>query len=257
MELLFAKGEALPVVLARLADTAQPVRRRVDLADLVWKLYVRESDPRILPALVALVGDLGPAVRRVVARALGNIGKEDLVHPLLDQLERETEEEVQLEILKALELLDEWQVSTNWNFKIYGGDAFSPHERGRFVAALQKIHRSTQTDSLRVTAEEFLEKIAGQISGEADELVVRADLDGALALYEQALSIKPDSKNVHTSLGKFYYFNGEREKGLATLAAHGMALHVPRIEMAPTMTARSTIPYGRAPRDSTLSTRMC
>ena len=41
-----------------------------------------------------------------MAQALAQIGKEDLLHLLLDQPEREGEEAVQLEILKAVELVD-------------------------------------------------------------------------------------------------------------------------------------------------------
>lgn len=114
----------------------------------------------------------------------------------------------------------------NWNFKIYGGDAFSSAARDRFVTALQKIRSVTAVDTLRHAAEEFLEKIAGQLSAEAEAQVVRADLDGALALYERELTIKPDSKNVHTSLGKFYYFNGDL---VAATAVWGAGLLVSRI----------------------------
>ena len=52
------------------------------------------------------VGDGGGRRSGRVAQALAQIGKEDLLHLLLDQLEREGEEAVQLEILKAVELVD-------------------------------------------------------------------------------------------------------------------------------------------------------
>ena len=65
---------------------------------------------------------------------------------------------------------------------------------------LQKIRADATVDTLEHLAEEFLEKMAGQLASEAEAQVVRADLEGALKLYDQALAIKPDSKNVHTSL---------------------------------------------------------
>jgi len=126
MELLLGKGEVLPAVLPRLTDSAQPLPGRLALVDLVWKLYVRESDPRILTSLLGLLDDSAPEMRQSVVHALGNIGKEELVRPLLDQLQREAEQAVQLEILKAIEILDEWKVEGNWNFKIYGGTPFRP-----------------------------------------------------------------------------------------------------------------------------------
>ena len=222
MELLLGQGEVLPAVLPRLTDSAQPLSGRLELVDLAWKLYVRESDPRILTSLLGLLDDSAPEMRQSVVHALGNIGKDELVRPLLDQLQREAEQAVQLEILKAIEKLDEWKVEGNWNFKIYGGDAFSPAGRDGFVSVLQKIRTEATVDTLEHLAEEFLEKMAGQLASEAEAQVVRADLEGALKLYDQALAIKPDRKNLHTSLGKFQYFNGERAKGLAALRVNGM-----------------------------------
>ena len=175
-------------------------------------------------------------MRQSVVHALGNIGKEELVRPLLDQLQREAEQAVQLEIL------DEWKVEGNWNFKIYGGDAFSPADRDRFVNVLQKIRADATVDTLEHLAEEFLEKMAGQLASEAEAQVVRADLEGALKLYDQALAIKPDSKNVHTSLGKFHYFHGERAKGLAALRVNGMVLQVPELETPPVIDGHLTDP---------------
>ncbi len=242
MELLLGKGEVLPAVLPRLTDSAQPLSGRLELVDLAWKLYVRESDPRILTSLLGLLDDSAPETRQSVVHALGNIGKEELVRPLLDQLQREAEQAVQLEILKAVEILGEWKVEGNWNFKIYGGDAFSPADRDRFVSALQKIRSEATVDTLEHLAEEFLEKIAGQLASEAEAQVVRADLAGALKLYDRALAIKPDSKNVHTSLGKFQYFNGERAKGLATLRVNGMVLQVPELETPPVIDGHLTDP---------------
>ena len=94
MELLLGKGEVLPAVLPRLTDSAQPLPGRLALVDLVWKLYVRESDPRILTSLLGLLDDSAPEMRQSVVHALGNIGKEELVRPLLDQLQREAEQAV-------------------------------------------------------------------------------------------------------------------------------------------------------------------
>ena len=181
-------------------------------------------------------------MRLGVVHVLGNIGKEELVRPLLDQVQREAEQAVQLEILKAVEILGEGKVEGNWNFKIYGGDAFSPADRDGFVSALQKIRTEATVDTLEHLAEEFLEKMAGQLASEAEVQVVRADLEGALKLYDRALAIKPDSKNVHTSLGKFQYFNGERAKGLATLRVYGLVLQVPELAPPPVIDGHLTDP---------------
>ena len=56
----------------------------MELVKRAWKLYVRESDPGILTSLLGLLDDSAPEMRLGVVHVLGNIGKEELVRPLLD-----------------------------------------------------------------------------------------------------------------------------------------------------------------------------
>jgi len=236
MELLFARADALPAIFTVLEDTSQPARGRADLVEVLWKLYIRESHPAILPVLTRLIGDPAPRVREAVARALGDMEKKDPVHPLLARLEVEQDEAVQLQILVALEILDGWEIEGlggSGAFTIAGGEELSPEEKVRFTQRLKTIYEAAPGDSLRQQAEEFLEKIVGQQVQGARKFVLQANLEKAEALLQEALRLKPDSWSALMRLGKFYYFNGQPERGLELLTQHGMVLRIPPLPQAP------------------------
>ena len=110
MELAFARTDALPAVLAALEDTAHPARGRADLVEILWRIYIRQSDARIFPALIVRTSDRAPEVRRAVFKALADIGKEDAIPSVFAQLLVETDESAQLQALIALEVLDGWEI---------------------------------------------------------------------------------------------------------------------------------------------------
>jgi hypothetical protein len=242
MELLFVKTKALPAILQVLGDTTQSARGRADLVEILWQIYIREADARIAPALMGLIDDPAPQVRRAVPLALASMGKKESVHPLLKQLAIEQDEDIKLQLLIALELLDEWDVEhvrtstygTN-RFTITGGEELTSEERKQFTDLVISMYKTASTDTLRGLAEEMFEKVVGQIVEEADQRIIKADLAGAEALYQQALALKPDSKNAGMRYGKFLFFEGDRQQGLKMLEEHGMVLHVPRLRQAPTI----------------------
>ena len=73
---------------------------------------------------------------------------------------------------------------------------------------------------------------------EAEKSVLKADLETAEALLLKARELVPDSKNVNHKLGRFYYDNGEQEKGLAVLFEFGSALRIPRLQETPKIDGR-------------------
>lgn len=239
MELLFAKSKALPVILGALEDPGGPGPGRADLVEILWKLHVRESDARIVPALTELVDDDAPEVRRAVAVAFGDMGEKDMIAPLLAQFLMEGVEAVQLEQLQALEILDEWEIRRGQQqgpaaaVNIGGGDALSEEERRRFAAKLEQITAATTNDTLRDTADEILEKMAGQLVLEGDRLILEADLIGAEEQYRKALSQRPGSSFARQRLGQLFLFNEQPERGLAMLEQGGMVLRAPRLRRAP------------------------
>ena len=51
MELLFSREQVAPRLAVVLADKGQPLRGRLDMVELVWKIHVREEDEAIVEAL--------------------------------------------------------------------------------------------------------------------------------------------------------------------------------------------------------------
>ena len=100
---------------------------------------------------------------------------------------------------------------------------------------MQRIYKEARNDTLRDQAEELLEKIAAQKLQEGDQLVLRADLEGARKRYEEAVTIKPDSKAALMRLGKFYFFHGDRRRGLEMLENNGMVIRARRLERPPSI----------------------
>ena len=238
IELLFAKRYAVPVLLDALENTEHPARGRADIADLLWKIYLRDSDPRIIDRLLNQIDDSAAPVRRAVAGGLREMGNPAILPFVLEKLEAERNEQTQLELLRAMEALDGWDA--NWeasasNFSVRGGGHLKPEQQKRFANVTLKIYRQSTHDSLRQQAGEFLERFAGRYVQEATQLILKADIAGAEERLLQALDLKPDSKNLLLRLGKLYYLNGQQQKGLDLLERHGLLLRLPRLSRAPTI----------------------
>ncbi len=248
MELLLRRGDVVEVILPILNDTTQPAAGRIDLVDVLWKINLREGDVRILVALTKLIGDPSSDVRASAAQALGDMEKKKLVHPLLARLVVEEVPKVQLEILRALEVLDGWKiqlVGQRAHFRVDGGAQLTPDQRIQFTHRVKHLYQTTEHDSVRLQADEFLEKIVAQIAQDADKLVLKADLSGAEARYREALEVKPNSKNVLMRLGKFYLDNLDRPRGLELLMANGLAIRAPHLEPTPAIDGELDEPVWR------------
>jgi tetratricopeptide (TPR) repeat protein len=235
MGLLFAKAEALPAVLAVLQDTSQPAQGRADLVEILWKIYIRESDARIVPALLKHIDDPAPEVRQAVAMALGEMGDKQVIHPLLKQLLAEKHENTQLQLLIALEILDRWELqrSDSGSITISGGTELTEEEKTQFTQQLVEIYRRTSIDALRNEAEEILAKIAAQWVQDGDRRILQADLKGAEEQYRKALEFLPDHLNASLRLGQLFFFYGDQQRGLEILESHGMVVRAKRMQQAP------------------------
>ena len=111
MELNLAKREAVEPLIRAFSNRDHPPRARVELATAIYRLYVRETDKRLLDALVSGLADPAPAVRTAVARSIGDLRNQLLVDPTLAQFERETAHPVQLQLLTALAMINGKNVS--------------------------------------------------------------------------------------------------------------------------------------------------
>lgn len=238
MELLFARHYAVPPLLQALADADHPPRGRADVANLLWKIYLRDADTRIIEPLLDRIDDLAPQVRRAVAGGLREMGKPEIIPFILERLETETNDETQLELLRAMETLDGWDArwqDSSSNVAVRGGGSLSPADRERFALITRAIYRRASYDSLRQQAGEFLERFAMRYVQEAQQQILKADITGAEASLLQALDLKPDSKSLLLRLGKLYYLNSQQQKGLELLEQHGLLLRLPQLSQIPTL----------------------
>jgi tetratricopeptide (TPR) repeat protein len=229
MELALAKDDAIEPLIQALGDLSRPPKVRVDIAEVLFRVYLREDDPRILDALIQALQDGDPGVRAGVATALGDMRKDEAVPPLLDALEKEEDDNVTYEILVALEAL---------GLQGWGGEAVVIFEKlpeggaERFVRVLRE-ELSGGSAKVQREAREWLEMLAEGIARKADQLVLKGDLQEAEKQYYEAKDLVPDSKNINQKLGKFYYDNGDEQKGLDILSEYGMVAYARKLSPPP------------------------
>jgi len=226
MELNMARKTAIAPLIAAFQNRDYPSRARVDLAEALYRLYLREADKRIFQALIGGLEDPDATVRTGGVRALGDLNKKEGVGPLVARLEQEADDEVRREILLALELISlEWrEVKTH---------KMTEEEKARFTTILVQMTQEELPDSLRGKTLEWLEVLAEERTLEAQKRVLKADLNGAETLLLSASDLIPDSKNIHQKLGRFYYDHGRPDKGLEILSAFGMMVRARKLKHRP------------------------
>ena len=229
MELTMAKRDAIEPLMRALADSSKPPRVRVDVAELLFRLYLREDDPRVFEALVRALADADPKVRAGVSTALGDMGRDEAIVPLVEALDGEQHEDVTYEILVALETLG-MRGRGRRRLTIY--DKLPEGGVERFVGILKHRLRSGN-QKVHWKAREWLENFAEDIARDADQFVLKGDLQNAEKRYFDARDLVPDSKNINQKLGRFYYDSGNKQKGLETLTEHGMVAHARRLSPPP------------------------
>ena len=231
LALNMAKGTAVDPLIAAFEDRSLPARARVDLAESLYRLYLREADGRIFASLVAGLEDPEPGVRAGVARALGNLRRPEAVPPLLARFEAETDPAMKGEILAALEFMSsDWH--DDWGTRV-DPDVLDAAQKESFAALLQELIASGPPEELREAAREWLEVLAEDLAGEAERLFLAADAAGAEELLLSALELAPGSVNIHQKLGKLFYANDDPVRGREYLEKLGMVARVPALKESP------------------------
>jgi len=235
MELNLAKGSALAPLIAAFQRRDHPPRARRDLAEALYRLYLREEDKRILEVLIGGLEDPDAGVRTVVARKLGDLRKRESAGPLIAFLEREKDDVVRQEILVALELMG--MARARWGLGFGGSaiktDKMTPEERAHFTDILVHMTQEELSDSLRLKTQEWLEILAEEKAVDAHSLLLKGDLHGAEERLLVAKELIPDSKNINQKLGRFYYDNGDVEKGLKILTEFGLVMYARKLQHLP------------------------
>ena len=249
LALNMAKGYAVDPLIAAFEDRSLPARARVDLAESLYRLYLREADRRIFASLVAGLEDPEPRVRAGVARAIGNLRRPEAVAPLLARFEAETDPAMKGEILSTLEFMSS-EPDGDWGTRA-NPDLLDAAQKESFGAGLRTLVAAGPPEELRTAAMEWLEVLAEDRSEEAENLFLAADAAGAEALLRSALELAPESLNIHQKLGKLFYAMGDEERGREYLERLGMVARAPRLKARPKIDGRLDEPAWRQVRPHT------
>ena len=229
IELIMAKKTAIIPLITAFQNREHPTRARIDLAQALYRLYLREADPRVLAALTDALSDPIETVRSAVAHALGDINRTESVQPLLEQLAVETADPVRLEILTALEVMCLERFYNNPIGKL------SAEQKTRLTNLLITTREQDTEQALKDKVLFWLEYLAHEQSKKAQKLALKADLTGAETILLAALALIPDSKNINQQLGQLYYLNGEKQKGLAILEGAGLVARASKLSAPPNL----------------------
>ena len=234
MELVLARDSAISPLIEALGDEERPTQVRVDIAEALFRIYLRESDAQILSACLAHLNDPSPEVRAKIATVLAYADVKEAIGPLLERLSSESESKVRKEMLTALETLGEWRVG-DWVLNVEGGENMTDEQKEGLVEILKRMWKEEEHEEAKEWIEEFLEKMAQQRIQEGDEYVLKGDLARAEAQYVEAKALIPNSVNVNRKLGKFYFDNGWPDKGLSLMKNIELVTYAPHLRGVPTI----------------------
>jgi len=230
ISLNMAQGYAVAPIIAAIRNREHPVRARVDLVEALYRLHLREKSPGAFDGLVEGLADPTPEVRAACARVLGNVGDHEAIDYLLAAFEKETDARVQLETLRTFVMMSIETINSN-NPTIDVGRVIGAEEMPRFTRALQAVE--TEDDSLQAAKQEWLENIAETMAMQARRSLLTGNLDAAEQELIDALALVPESPNINFQLGKFYYENGQPQKGLDLIDRVGLMAYATRLDKAP------------------------
>lgn len=223
LELAMVKDKDISVIIQAAQDNNQPVAVRIDLITILSRLLFRGGNAEIYQVFNVLVHDPAPDVRKAVIRAFGDLQKEEGGKPLLAAL-KDPDPEVQNEALIGLDKVD---------------DKIKEDDLPVLMKDAQDICAKTKNDAkqaeLYEKALKALENGAEKMAQQADKLLLSGQLKEAEASLAGVLAWVPASMNINYKLGRFYYDNGQKEKGLAMLEKHGLLLRLKKLTAAPVL----------------------
>ena len=111
-------------------------------------------------------------------------------------------------------------------------------EQTQTLRRLAGERAKAQDQSVREAALYLVEEFVARWAEKAREEVLKANLSLADSIYNVALAYAPTSKQANYYLGKFYYENGERERGFQLLRDHRLLIDVTRFASAPRIDGR-------------------
>lgn len=216
MELTLAKSDAVEPLITALSDSGKPAKVRIDIVTILLRMLFRESDERILPALLESLKDHEPKVREAIVVGLGDLRKKEVLGNVLKML-NDSDPGVRYQALCSLENLHE---------------KMNEEETSEFVNCCKSFLQSSDKQ-VSGKAEEILAKEAQLLVEEADKYILQADTKKAEEVLMEAKKLLPDGLNVNYKLGRFYFDEEDKKKGLEILADYGYVIYVPKFENPP------------------------
>ena len=231
MALALSEEPLTEPLITALGDERYSTRTRSLVADVFYRMYARNGDPRILAALKDQANSEDREIRLHIARVIGLLGEEEQTGLIVDLLEREGDDAIRRELLVALGntlgmLRGGWYLEFEFA-------ALAAAERERLGRILQKMAADDMSDSLAASANDWRERLALDRLEAARRSLLQADLDAAEGFLLAAAEIAPESRVVNRHLGSFYLASGDSARGLDHLRRHGLLVVVPRLEEAP------------------------
>lgn len=220
-ELLLAKDRAVGPLLKALDD---PRHRgaRPELVEVLISLMTRVDDKRIAEVLNRLlVQDADPQLRARIAQRMGVYKRAEAIGALLEALEDDSDE-VRYQAILALGELEG---------KLNEAQSEVLRKRARSMV-------DDDDEGVRLEAQIHVESFVNTWLAEAREQALRAHLSGADSLFHRALAYYPHSKHAAYQQGRFYFDNGQEQKGMEVLRLYGMLLDVPRLRQVPEIDGR-------------------
>ena len=215
-ELLIARADAVPALLEAM-ENPRYVASRAELAEVLVGLMLRVDNPRIAAALKShLTDDPLALVRTRIAWEVGLHKRPEFSDALIVAL-RDTAGAVRAEALRALARIQHTLDSADKETLIESARSLS-HDSHREASIMAGIIVAERVDEW--LSEAHKEALKGQL-GKAD------------SLYRVALAFSPASDKAHLRLGRFYFDNGERERGLQVLNDGGWLARIPRFSEPP------------------------
>ena len=231
MTLVLSEEPLTEPLIITLGDEGYSIRARCLVADVLYRMYARNGDPRILAALEDQADSDDREIRLHIARVIGLLGEEKQTGLIVDLLERERDDAMRRELLVALEnalgvLRGGWYLEFEFA-------ALAAAERERLGRILQKMEVEDLSDSLAASANDWRERLAQDKLEAARRSLLQADLDAAEGFLLAAAEMAPESKVVNRHLGSFYLASGDSARALHHLHQHELLVVVPRLAAAP------------------------
>ncbi|HJP31842.1 MAG TPA: HEAT repeat domain-containing protein [Candidatus Latescibacteria bacterium] len=219
--LLLAKDRSVGPLLEAL-ENPDHTEARFELAEALISLMARVDDKRIPETLNRLLVESDDArIRARIAQRMGMFKRAEAIEALLQTL-KDRNGAVRYETLMALGELEA---------KLSNEQKTALREQARSMVA--DDHGGARQEA-QVRVESF---VNGWLN-EANTLALNAQLAEADSLFHHALAYFSQSKHAAYQLGRFYFDNGQPEKGRDVLRRNGMLLDVPRLSQTPKIDGR-------------------